>query len=75
MFQPTFPTYEIYFLPLRLIYDAKPKHDIEGKVVKRVGDTTINIPTWSSFNVLVSGPHCTGISPKRAPKGRVITPN
>ena len=43
--------------------------------MKRAGDITINIPAWSSFNVLVSGPRSTGRTPRRTPKERVITPN
>ena len=41
-------------------HDANPKHDIEGRVVKLLGDRNVNIPAWSSCNVLVSGPRCTG---------------
>ena len=40
-------------------HDANPKHDIEGRVVKLVGDRNVNIPAWSSCNVLVSGSRCT----------------
>ena len=40
-------------------HDANPKHDIEGRVVKLVGDRNVNIPAWSSVNILVSGPRCT----------------
>ena len=36
--------------------DAIPKHDIEGRVVKLVGDRNVNIPAWSSCNVSVRSP-------------------
>ena len=41
-------------------HDANSKHDIEVRVAKLVVDTTVNIPAWSSCNVIVSGPRCTG---------------
>jgi hypothetical protein len=40
-------------------HDTNPKHDIRGRVVKLVGDRNVNIPAWSSCNVLVSGSRCT----------------
>lgn len=41
-------------------HDTNPKQDIDGRVVKIAGDTSVKIPAWSSCNVTVSGPHCTG---------------
>ena len=41
-------------------HDRKPKREIEGRVVKIAGDTSVNIPAWSSCNVTVSGPRCSG---------------
>ena len=40
-------------------HDANPKHDIEERVLKHVGDRNVNIPAWYSCNVLVSGLRCT----------------
>ena len=40
--------------------NANPKHDIEGRVVKLVGDTTVKIPAWCSCELSVSGLRCTG---------------
>ena len=41
-------------------HDRKPKREIEGRVVKIDGDTSVNIAAWSSCNATVSGPCCNG---------------
>ena len=47
---------------LRIIetHDRKPKREIEGRVMNIAGDTSENIPAWSSCNTTVSGPRCSG---------------
>ena len=41
-------------------HDRKPKREIEESVVKIAGDTSVNIPALSSYNVTLSGPRCHG---------------